>query len=416
MSLIKNSMWNLAGYIIPSLIIIPSLGYLARVLGAELFGIYTIAIAIVGYAGIFDVGISRAIIREIALYREDNEERKKIISTATSFILIFSSVCIILLYLNMHELVRLLKVSDQYFNEVLISLKLLLLTIPFFLINQLWLSILEGDEKFANINLQRSISSSLIAGLPALCVIFYGTLYSAIMGLVIARLMSLIITYLVILFSKIELGFSFHKDTFKRLIFFGGWITVSNIISPVMVYFDRFIVSNVMGAASVAFYTIPSEAVSRLGILPAALSRAIFPKLSNLKDRNDIEGQIALSYKLASAACLPIVIAAIILAPQIIYFWMGEAYVDNCVPILRILLIGFFFNSIAQIPFASIQSAGKAKTTALLHCSEIMPYLLLLYFMIDHFGIIGAAFAWTVRMIIDCIILIVLSLKTHSLK
>ncbi len=228
--------------------------------------------------------------------------------------------------------------------------------------------------------------------------------------------MSLIITYLVILFSKIELGFSFHKDTFKRLIFFGGWITVSNIISPVMVYFDRFIVSNVMGAASVAFYTIPSEAVSRLGILPAALSRAIFPKLSNLKDRNDIEGQIALSYKLASAACLPIVIAAIILAPQIIYFWMGEAYVDNCVPILRILLIGFFFNSIAQIPFASIQSAGKAKTTALLHCSEIMPYLLLLYFMIDHFGIIGAAFAWSVRMIIDCIILIVLSLKTHSLK
>lgn len=416
MSLIKNSMWNLGGYVIPSLIIIPSLGYLARVLGPELFGIYTIAIAIVGYAGIFDVGISRAIIREIALFRNDLHERKKIISTASVFILTFSSVCMILLYLNMGELVRLLNVSDKYFSEVLSSLKLLLLTIPFFLVNQLWLSILEGDEKFANINLQRTISSSMIAGLPAVFVIFMHSLYSAILGLVIARLLSLLITYLVVLHSKIELGFTFHKDTFKRLIFFGGWITVSNIISPVMVYFDRFIVSNVIGAASVAFYTIPSEAVSRLGILPAALSRAIFPKLSSLKNHSDIRSQLSLSYKLACATCLPVVIFGIIFSPQIIYYWMGAGYVENCVPVLRILLIGFFFNSIAQIPFASIQAAGKARTTALLHCAEIAPYLLFLYFMIDHFGIIGAAYAWSARMLIDCVILLMLALRTHAFK
>lgn len=416
MSLVKNSMWNLGGYVIPSLIIIPSLGYLARTLGAELFGIYTIAIAIVGYASIFDVGISRAIIREIAIFRDDTLERNKIISTATVFIAVFSTVSVVLLYFFMDGLVSLLKVSPEYFYEVNSALKLLLLSIPLFLINQLWLAVLEGDEKFANLNVQRTISSSLIAGLPSAFVIYHQTLYYAVIGLVVARVFSFVITYIVIKKEKIILGFTFYKHTFKRLIMFGGWITVSNIISPIMVYFDRFIVSNVIGAGAVAYYTIPSEGVSRLGILPAALSRAIFPKLSNLKKTNDIKEQIRLSYKLASLTCLPVIILGMFFSNQIIYYWMGNQYVAKCAPVFCILLIGFFFNSIAQIPFATIQAAGKAKTTALLHCFEIIPYLVFLYYCINRFGIMGAAYAWSIRMFVDCLLLIFLSLKVYSSK
>lgn len=71
------------------------------------------------------------------------------------------------------------------------------------------------------------------------------------------------------------------------LIRYGGWITISNIISPVMSYFDRFIVSYLSGAHVVAFYSAPAEAVSRLSIIPAALSRAVFPKLSSAKNDNE---------------------------------------------------------------------------------------------------------------------------------
>lgn len=75
MSIIKNSVWNLFGYAIPTLIAIPSLGFLARGLGPEGFGVYTIAIALVGYAGIFDVGLTRSVIREIAIHRDNHHER-----------------------------------------------------------------------------------------------------------------------------------------------------------------------------------------------------------------------------------------------------------------------------------------------------------------------------------------------------
>ncbi|HCQ7757992.1 TPA: oligosaccharide flippase family protein, partial [Citrobacter sedlakii] len=98
MSVIKNSLWNVAGYIIPAIITVPALGILGRVLGAETFGIFTLAMAIVGYASIFDVGLSRAVIREIALFRNDNEEKRKIIFTATLLVMVMGVIASFILY------------------------------------------------------------------------------------------------------------------------------------------------------------------------------------------------------------------------------------------------------------------------------------------------------------------------------
>lgn len=70
MSLLKNSIWNFGGYIIPTIVALPALGYIARELGAERFGLFALCTAIVGYASIFDAGLTRAVIREIAFNRK----------------------------------------------------------------------------------------------------------------------------------------------------------------------------------------------------------------------------------------------------------------------------------------------------------------------------------------------------------
>lgn len=75
MSLFKNTLWNISGYIVPSLIAIPSLGILARTLGTTQFGIFTLSLAIVGYASIFDAGLTRAIVREISVNRYNEVEK-----------------------------------------------------------------------------------------------------------------------------------------------------------------------------------------------------------------------------------------------------------------------------------------------------------------------------------------------------
>lgn len=411
MGLIKNSVWNLAGYVIPTAIAIPAMGYLARVLGVELFGVYTLAIAIVGYAGIFDIGLTRAIVREIAVYRGNVDERKKIISTATIFLFLFSVVGAIVISLSTPKIISLLNITAANHNDVQSSIQVLVWTIPAFLLNQLWMSILEGDERFAILNIQRSFGSSIIAGLPALFVLISPSLYSAILGLAVGRLLSLIIAFVIVRNEIINAGFIFYRETFRRMIFFGGWITVSNIISPVMVYFDRFVISGSLGADKVGYYTAPSEIVSRLGLIPGALSRAVFPKLSAAKTYDELKKNIKFAYLVMGLGCLPLVVVLILLAKIIMHLWLGEEYALHSQAIFQILLVGFFFNSIAQIPFTVIQSLGKAKYTAFLHCLEVVPYLVLLYFLVNAYGVLGAAYAWTIRVFVDCLLLILVSRK-----
>ena len=409
MSIIKNSIWNLVGYVIPSLVAIPALGYMAHKLGPELFGIYTIAIAVVGYAGIFDMGLTRAITREIAIYRNNSAERKKIIASATVFLLALSTLggCLVLIFSA--SIVHFLNITAADFVDINNSFKLLALTIPIFLLNQLWIAILEGDEKFKAVNIQKSFSSTFIAGMPALFVIFDGTLLSAIAGLLISRIISLLIAFLLVRNEIVQSGMRLDLVTFKRLIFFGGWITVSNIISPAMVYFDRFIISNMLGARHFAYYSGPSEAIARLGILPAAVGRAIFPKLSCAGHKDELKRNMTVSWLLMFAVCAPVVIIGIVFAENILHLWLGTSYAAHSKNILIILLVGFLFNALAQVPFTAIQSAGKAKITALLHCVEIIPYFVMLYFFVQHYGLIGVAFAWSIRVIVDWIILTIIS-------
>jgi len=188
---------------------------------------------------------------------------------------------------------------------------------------------------------------------------------------------------------------------------FGGWITVSNIISPLMAYFDRFIVSNQLGAAVVAFYTAPSEAVARLGIIPGAFARAIFPRLSASKSAHDRKRNKKLVTILLLLITLPILLVGIVAGNWLMVLWMGPAFAGMSATVLSVLLVGFVFNSLAQVPFASIQSRGYARITAYIHLFELVPYLVMLFYLIKGYGILGAAYAWTIRMAVDCILLFI---------
>ncbi|MDP9767233.1 flippase [Kosakonia cowanii] len=400
-ALIRNSTFNLAGYVIPTLIAIPALGFIARALGPELFGIYTLAMALVGYASIFDFGLTRAIIREIALYKDDQHEKNRIISTSTLFLAGISVFLSLLIYFKIDTVIAFINVSDSYKVDAKHALEILLFAIPLFILNQLWVSILEGEEKFGVLNIQKTISNTFIVGLPAVLVYYNVSLVSAVSGLIAGRFISFVISFLVLRKDIVAAGLAFHPKVFKRLVYFGGWMTVSNIISPMMVYFDRFIISYILGAKNVGYYTAPAEIISRMSIVPTSISRAVFPRLSGLSDIAKFKKELKFSYLIMALICIPLVAFCLIFSGKIMYYWLGPQYFIKSSEIFFILLTGFLFNSLAQIPFSAIQSLGKSKITALLHCAEVIPYFLVLYALTSHYGLIGTAYAWSIRVIID---------------
>lgn len=404
MSIAKNSFFNVAGYLIPGLLSIPILGYMARELGIEEFGLFTLILSIVGYASIFDIGITRSVIREIAIYKHNKKEVIKILSTSTLIILLLGILAAFLIIIFNIQITNLLKVSANIKDEFNLCLIIMSLSIPFFLVTQVWCSLLEGKEEFLKLNIYKSISSTLVILLPAIGLFWGQSLTYVIIGLLISRIIAML---LIFKFCKgYRFVITFDKLVFNRLITFGGWIAISNIISPIMSYFDRFILANRMGSDVVGFYTGPSEAIARIGIFPSAIARTIFPMLSsNQMDSFKIK---KISYVLIIISVVPFALFFAGFAEEILSLWLGDSFALKSSSVFQILILGLVFNSVAQVPFASIQASGNSKATALLHSIECLPYIVLLWWLITHYGIIGAAWAWTIRMLIDMILLIII--------
>lgn len=395
--IIKNTVLNAAGLVIPGLLFIPAAAYLARTLGVEQFGLLLLMYAMLGYSGIFDAGMTRAVIRKIAQSKTKDED-DFIMGTALGAVLVISAIPVFLVLFFSDDMAVWLKVSENYTADTVAGLKLLALVVPLFLITVVAFSYLEGKEEFLKLSLFKVITGIVMATAPAIAVYNDASLVSAVLGLLGARIFTAILAIFSLNMSIGIRNLKFDKKVLIDLVTFGGWISLSNIISPVMVYMDRFILSNSVGAASVAFYNAPSDLIEKISVLPGALARTIFPLFSRLGSHIEYEKKIYFGLVIV----LLILLAPLFLmAESIMDLWLGEPYGLQSSFILKILIIGFFFNALAQIPFAAIQAKGYSRLTALLHLTEVAPYLMLLFYLVDIWGLVGAAYAWTARVIID---------------
>lgn len=399
----RNSFWNLAGTALPLLIAIISMGYIAKLLGVEKFGVFLLIFAVLGYASIFDLGLTRAVIRLIAINGEDTDSNRKIIGTATWVALIISSAGSILFLLKSGDIVGFINVSSANFREVEQAFEWVSIIIPVTIISMIWFSYLEGKQSFLVLNIYKSISGVIIALLPFMAVLIEPSIISAVIGLLVARVLTLFIAFISCYKAMGFRLFVFDIIFLKKLLGFGGWVTVSNIVGPLMAYSDRFILSSMYGAEKIAYYAAPAEIITRMLIIPGSLARTLFPFFSE-KDFNYTSNRNNIYIGLISILFV-IVVPMFFLVEWILTIWLGSEYGQNSSLILQILLIGFVFNSLAQIPYARVQALGKPKITAIIHLAELVPYFLGLYYLSSLYGLEGAAGAWAVRAIIDYLIL-----------
>jgi hypothetical protein len=57
------------------------------------------------------------------------------------------------------------------------------------------------------------------------------------------------------------------------------------------------------------------------------------------------------------------------------------------------------------VPFAMLQSQGKPGMVARLHVYELLPFFAVLWVGLHLFGLIGAALAWSLRVLVDAMFL-----------
>jgi len=207
--------------------------------------------------------------------------------------------------------------------------------------------------------------------------------------------------------------FVFRRELLRPLLTFGGWLTVSNVVGPLMVYFDRFLIAVVLGSAAIAYYTVPYDVLNRVLVLPTAMQAVLFPTFVMLLGQSSprVVSVFGRSSETTMLLMAPVLLAVILLAQQGLQLWVGETFAEKSALTAKILAVGVLANAMARSPFVFIQAANKANWTALLHMIELPLYAIALWLLLRSDGIEGAAYAWSGRVIIDTLVLYLMTAR-----
>jgi len=400
--LTQGSLLLLAGWGLP---------VLTSGLGGESFGILTILWAVVGYFSVLDLGTSRAVTRLVAqgFANGDAREAKRAVWAGMTFSAFIGTLTSGILLLITPFVVPLLAgVDESQASLIAKSFSIAAIGVPFMLVYGGIAGTFMAHQRFGPVNIFRAVLGAVQwIGAAILVWAGYGFL-EIILLTVIARLLVTLAAFLVLwkmypeYFDQVSI---WDIRKIKELLSFGGWITISQIIGPFLLYADRFLIGSMLSVSQVAFYALPQEALSRVSILPLSLSMTLFPALSQRSERNNFNTTL---YSRASLylfqILLPVIFLLVVFAGDILAAWVGPVYQESSTAVFQIIAMGFLFNALAQVPVAGIHALGRPDISARFHMAELPIFLGLNFFVIPSFGIVGAALMWTCRVVADALL------------
>lgn len=403
----KNLIYNIIGVVLPTFVGIYAVRLLLHNLGADRMGIFTLALGIVGFAGIFDLGLGRSLTHTVATATGQGRSLgviANLLCRTLPIVFLMGAAWGVVLWISAGFLVRnVFHLEAELSAEAILGIRWLAAAIPALLLSTSLIGVLEGLQKFSLVNLLKVPLGVLSFLAPALSAIVWQNVGQVIGVLVITRFVGVAV-WLWMLAQNIPL---FGQETPDHLDSsamwrFTGWLTVSNIVGPVMVQADRFYLASLFSPAAVAYYTVPLDTLSRATSLPLAAMNVVFPALAHSGSTSTEAARIvhgAVWFMLAFWA-LPIVLLNFVLG-WLLTLWLGGDFATKALPVTQWLLLGILINGFAHIPFALLQSAGRADLTAKLHVAELPIYAILIVTLVAAFGIVGAAVAWTIRISLD---------------
>jgi O-antigen/teichoic acid export membrane protein len=419
----RNILFNLVGNSIPLGAAIFAIPILVKELGIDRFGMLALAWTLIGYFSIFDLGLGRALTKSIAEKLGAGEEGRIPPLIWTSLVFMFllgvlgSALFILLspwLVFHVLRIPRLLQV------ETLHSFYLLAFALPVIMTQAGLKGALEAEQRFLLINLLRIAFGIFTFVGPLLMLPFTRSLFLIIAVLMAGRLVIWLIYLFVCLYRKPSLrqSVSIQPGSLVPLLRFGSWITVSNLISPLIDYLDRFFIGALISISAVAYYVTPSEMAGKLFIIPNAIAAVMFPAFSTSGAQDSRRTALLFSRGVRGLFLIlfPLTLMIVTLAYEGLEIWLGKEFAQNSGRILQILTIGVFLNSLARMPFDLIQSLGRPDLTAKLHLMELMIYLPALWWMISAYGILGAAIAWLGRICLDTTLLFWMALRALPIR
>jgi len=407
-----NSLYQLATQVLLLAVGLFTSPYIVHTLGLNLYGILVLVGITTNYFGVVELGLGQATVKFLAdsSSRKDWPEFTRVFWTSSLSYLVLGIVGAAGMVACTPVLISLLKipadaraVTTQAF---VVSAVALVVSLQVGLTSSV-MRALERFEWLSRVGVSIGVAQSLFS----VVLLHFGySLVGVMIGSAALQGFALIAYALLVRVLVPDLGRpTWDHKTFRHLAGFGTYVSVSQVIGPLLVNLEKFVLSSLVAIAVVTYYTVPYNVINALSLFPASIAVVVFPAFTRLHTEGKVENARELyirGTKFVFGSIVPIAIVIGVFARQILTLWMGTAFGNNSARVMQVLAFALVISAVASLPYQFLQAVHRPDLTARFHILELVIHVPLCFVLIGAFGLTGAAVAWAVRVTLDFALLV----------
>jgi len=406
----RNTLLFIATSLVTAAIAIVTVPAYLSVIGAERFGVYIVAQLVIGYFGLSDLGLGTATANTVAQMGPDDVDRR----SATVWTAVTISVAlgfvgsIVLIGVSWFLFSTVLSLPDGLRAEARDAIPLLAACIPLLTVWSVSLGALNGQERFVAFNMLETVRLIALQLVPLAFAYWWGP---ELVWIAAGFLLALLISTLCSFAATVELVLAPSRWARPRralagpLLHFGKWVSVTGVVGPILAVGDRLVIGAVRGPIAVTVFSIPYNLASRLLVVPFSLIRVAFPRFSSM-GAEDSRALGASALAVLGLVTAPFAVFGATVASPFLEWWIGGDIANDAAPVAAILFAGIWVNGLGYVPYSLLQAQGRPDVPARYHMLELVPFLIVLAIGVHFAGPLGAAFAWSGRVLVDSALLL----------
>jgi O-antigen/teichoic acid export membrane protein len=368
-------------------------------LGNVAYGVWVLAISVVAYLGLLDLGMQSSVLRFVSKghTQKDHQGSSEAISAALWVRLQISALAL-LLSVGLAALFPLVfKVPAELASDARKAVLLIGLTTAITLSVGVFGGVLSALNRY---DLQNCVSLIQTAVRVVVVVTVLRTGHG-IVAIALCELVAAIVGNLLLmwvahrLYPELQIQLKRPKREILRKIWtYSSYAFLTTVAVQLVYQTDNLVVGAFVSASAVTFYAIANSLCRYAGQVVNSMGATFVPAASTYEAAGDTASLLKL-YKNGTRATLmvslPILITLIVRGPSFIGLWMGREYTHQSGIVLIILCIPLFFAYANRTAGAIAFGIEKHKMGALWAIGEGVANLILSIILVHWYGIYGVA-------------------------
>ena len=273
--------------------------------------------------------------------------------------------------------------------------RLFLAVVPFGLLTQYGLSILQGLMHLNKFNwLRLVLPVGYLIGTVVLLASGKLTLLNVILIQLTLSFLACLATFVALVNSGVRISLSFESSLAKRMLQYGIKVHVGNVSGVVNMSLDQALLAAMLPSKFLGLYVVGVSAASVAQVFSQAVQMVSTPSIAqreSSQERSSVLQAVFRRYWLFGVVLTLIIAAAIPIAIPLVF---GSAFKEAVWP-AEVLVVGTLFFGGQTVLAGGAQAMGNPWLSSKANLTAMVLTVLLLYFLLPTLGIMGAAIATT---------------------